>query len=96
MIEKMGKYITKTSRMSSKKLRVITLLNLGNVTVHPFTNNLAAYEYLVGQIPKGLTYQIPSYSTVNRTVKNAGDSFDLHTPVGLYTIKKAVLFMKGC
>ncbi len=73
------------------ELRTISVLELNNIMVAPFTNNLAAYQALLLRIPKELHYKIMSYSTVNRHVHAAGTSIDIPTPLGIYVIKKTLL-----
>lgn len=75
--------------------QTITTLERNNILVNIFTNNLAAYESLKKMIPAGITYTLPSYSTVNRAVQKEGDYIDLATPMGIYVIKKTLLFAKS-
>lgn len=91
----MGKTVASKGGKKVKLLRVITVIEKSNVTLRHFTNNLAAYKFMVNDLPKGLIFRMPSYATINRTVREAGDHIELPTPVGIYTVKKAVLFLKA-
>ena len=72
--------------------RVITTLERNNVTLGIYTNNLAAFEALKELIPPSMHSKLCSYSTVNRTVQNSGDHYDIPTPIGIFVIAKHPLF----
>jgi hypothetical protein len=75
--------------------RTISVLELNNITVGIYTNNLAAYKSLLARIPRELQIKVMSYSTVNRAVQEAGQHIDVPTALGIYVIKKTVLLRKA-
>ena len=75
-------------------LRTISVLELNNVWLGIYTNNLAAYNSLKLRIPIQLRHNICSYATVQRKVVKSGDSMDIATPLGIYVIKKTLLLRK--
>lgn len=70
----------------------IIVLERNNIRVGLFTNTLGALGGLSKEIPKGINVDFPSYATVNRAIREAGDCYDIPTPLGIYTITKAHLF----
>lgn len=78
-----------------KEPRTISVLELNNIVLGIYTNNLAAYESLLKRIPSQLQLSIPSYSTVNRHVFASGTSYNIQTPLGIYVIKKTLLLRKA-
>ena len=72
--------------------RTITVLERNNIPVGYYTNNLAAYEALVGHLPPTTAIQLQSYSTVNRKVQDSGQYIDIPTIIGIFTIRKCPLF----
>jgi hypothetical protein len=75
--------------------RTITFLERNNVVIQPYTNNRAAYEAFVKQVKIGYSGWIPSYATVNRAVQEAGDSIDLPSALGVFSIRKVLLLRKS-
>jgi len=76
-------------------VKTITLLERNNVTIQPYTNNLAAYNAMLKQMLPKSGGKIPSYATINRKVQAAGDSIDLACPLGVFTIRKVLLLPKA-
>lgn len=72
--------------------REIIVLELNNTRLGVYTNTLAALEKVNKEMPAALKVDLPSYSTVNRAVREAGTYIDIPTPVGIYTILRTVLF----
>jgi len=72
--------------------RTITVLELNNITLGIYTNNLAAYEALKSKLPEQTTDKLMSYSTVNRAVQDSGDSIDIPTITGIFVIRKCPLY----
>ncbi len=77
------------------KVRPITVLELNNIAVGYYTNNLAAYNSLLLRLPELLQLKVMSYATVARAVKEPGQHIDVPTPLGIYVIKKTLLFSKA-
>lgn len=86
-------YATKKQHMV--ELRTISILELNNIVIGIYTNNLAAYQSLKARIPVQLQSNLVSYSTVNRHVHASGTSYDIPTPLGIYVIKKTLLLKKA-
>jgi len=76
------------------KDRVITVLQKDGYIVAPFTNNLAAYNHFLKQLPEHEQTLQVSYSTVHRIVKNAGDTKAINTSLGVFQFRKMVLHKK--
>lgn len=77
------------------ELRPISVLELNNIVLGVYTNNLAAYESVLARLPKALHYKVVSYSTVQRHLHAAGTSYDIPTPLGIYVIKRTLLLKKA-
>lgn len=75
--------------------RTITFLERNNIVIQPYTNNLAAYNAFVKEVKIGYAGWIPSYATVNRAVQEAGDSIDLPSQLGTFSIRKVLLLKKA-
>jgi len=68
------------------------ILERNNVLLGLYTNNLGAYEAMYALIPATVQQTVCSYSTVNRHVVKQGDSYDVPTIIGIFTIRKAPVF----
>ncbi len=77
------------------KARPITILELNYIAVGHYTNNLAAYNSLLARIPEVLQVKVMSYATVARAVKEPGQHIDVPTPLGIYVIRKTMMFSKA-
>ncbi len=75
--------------------KIVSVLKKESVIIGIFTNNLAAYEQLHSSVPAHEQIDLPSYSTVNRVVRDAGQSKAFSTSVGTFTIQKMTLFKKA-
>jgi hypothetical protein len=85
--------ITDTIHMAKNPItRTITVLELNNITLGIYTNNLAAYEALKAKLPEQTSDKLISYSTVNRAVQASGDSIDIPTITGIFVIRKCPLY----
>jgi hypothetical protein len=73
-------------------MRVITVLRKEGVILGAFTNNLAAFQQLKASIPDHEADLLPSYSTVNRVVREAGNSKAFSTSAGQFIIQKLNLY----
>jgi len=75
--------------------KVVTILKKETVIIGVYTNNLAAYDQLHNSVPFHEKDELPSYSTVNRVVRAAGNIKAFSTSVGVFTIQKNTLFKKA-
>jgi len=72
--------------------RTITVLEINNVTLGIYTNNLAAYNAVRSQLPVLNAQELISYSTVNRAVRESGNSISIPTIIGIFVIRKCPLY----
>jgi len=73
---------------------VCTVLRKEGVILGVFTNNLAAFDQLKAFVPDHEKKDLPSYSTVNRVVQDAGNSKAISTSVGTFIIQKLNIYKK--
>jgi len=73
---------------------VCTILRKEGVILGVFTNNLAAFGQMRAFVPDHEKKDLPSYSTINRTVQNAGNSKAVSTSVGTFIIQKLNIYKK--
>ncbi len=84
--------VNRTRKNKNPIAREIIVLMRYNATIGHFTNTLGAVGAINKEVPVGMNVDLPSYGTVNRKLRNVGDSFDVPTPMGIYTISKVNLF----
>jgi len=75
--------------------KIVSVLKKDVVIIGVFTNSLAAYNQLHNCVPVHEQSELPSYSTVNRVVRNPGDLKNFTTSVGAFSIQKMTLFKKA-
>ena len=73
-------------------VRTITVLELNNVCMAVYSNNLGAYNHLKGALPSALQFRLLSYSTLQRAVKESGQHLDIPTPLGIFVVRKCPLY----
>ena len=73
-------------------VRTIVVLELNNVCVAIYSNNLGAYDHLKGLLPASLQFRLMSYSTINRALQESGQHLDIPTPLGIFVIRKCPLY----
>lgn len=73
---------------------VCTILRKEGVILGVFTNNLAAFGQMRAFVPDHEKTSLPSYSTINRVVQEAGNSKAVNTSVGTFIIQKLNIYKK--
>jgi hypothetical protein len=84
--------VNRSRKQTNPIVREIIVLERYNARIGIFTNVLGALGGIVKEIPSGVNVDLPSYSTVNRAIKEVGDIYNVPTPMGIYTIAKVNLY----
>lgn len=84
--------VLRTRKHKEPVAREIVVLTRYNALIGHFTNTLGAVGAINKEVPVGMNVDLPSYSTVNRALRKVGDSYDVATPMGIYTIAKVNLY----
>ena len=77
------------------KNKTVTLLKKDGYVQAIFTNSLACFEQMKALTPSEERDRLPSYSTINRIVREAGDSKAVATSVGVFIIQKLNIYRKA-
>jgi hypothetical protein len=84
--------VNRTRKHKEPVVREIIVLMRYNALIGLFTNTLGAVGAINKEVPVGMNVDLPSYSTVNRALRAVGDSYDIATPMGIYTVSKNNLY----
>jgi len=84
--------VNRTRKHKEPVVRSIVVLTRYNAIVGHFTNTLGAVGAINKEVPTGMNVDLPSYATINRALRVVGDSYDIATPMGIYTVAKVNLY----
>jgi len=84
--------VNRTRKHKEPVAREIIVVMRYNALIGIFTNVLGAVGAINKEVPTGLSVDLPSYSTVNRALKEVGNSMDIPTQMGIYTVSKHNLY----
>lgn len=90
--KKVFPHLNRTRKRKEPISREIIVLTRYNALIGAFTNVLGCVGAINKEVPVGLNVDLPSYSTFNRALANVGDSIDVPTPMGVYTVAKVNLY----
>lgn len=84
--------VNRTRKHKKPVAREIIVVMRYNAFIGAFTNVLGAVGAINKEVPVGLNVDLPSYSTFNRALTEVGNSLDVPTPMGVYTVSKHNLY----
>lgn len=84
--------VNRTRKHKEPVAREIVVVMRYNALIGIFTNVLGAVGAINKEIPTGMNVDLPSYSTFNRALNEVGSTFDVPTPMGIYTVSKHNLY----
>lgn len=92
VVKKVFPNLNRTRKRREPIAREIIVLTRYNALIGAFTNVLGCVGAINKEVPVGMNVDLPSYSTFNRALTKVGDSFDVPTPMGIYTVAKVYLY----